>query len=85
MTRDNMMQLKIISPEKVIFNGEITQVKVPGTAGEFEILDNHAPIISSLEKGAVTYEIVGGEKQTLEIVSGFVEVQKNNVSLCVEL
>lgn len=48
-----MLQLKIISPERIVFTGEVTQVVVPGTLGEFEILDNHAPIISSLEKGKV--------------------------------
>ena len=41
-----MLQLKIISPERIVFTGEVTQVVVPGTLGEFEILDNHAPIIS---------------------------------------
>lgn len=80
-----MLQLKIISPEKRIFDGEVNRVTVPGTLGEFEILVNHAPIISSLESGKVSYEIATGELKQLEIESGFVEVQKNVVSLCVEL
>lgn len=46
---------------------------------------NHAPIISSLESGTVSYEIATGELKQLEIESGFVEVQKNVISLCVEL
>ena len=45
-----MLKLKIISPEKILFNGEVESVTVPGTLGEFEILTSHAPIISSLEK-----------------------------------
>ena len=80
-----MLRLKIISPEKRIFDGEVNRVTVPGTLGEFEILVNHAPIISSLESGKVSYEIATGELNQLEIESGFVEVQKNVISLCVEL
>ena len=80
-----MLQLKIISPERIVFTGEVTQVVVPGTLGEFEILDNHAPIISSLEKRKVDYVPLHGDKESLEILGGFVEVQKNEVSLCVEL
>lgn len=80
-----MLRLKIISPEKRIFDGEVNSVTVPGTLGEFEILVNHAPIISSLEPGTVRYEIATGELKQLEIESGFVEVQKNVISLCVEL
>ncbi len=80
-----MLRLKIISPGKRIFDGEVNRVTVPGTLGEFEILVNHAPIISSLESGKVSYEIATGELKQLEIESGFVEVQKNVISLCVEL
>ncbi len=78
-----MLKLKIVSPEKVEFEGEASDVKVPGTMGNFEILDNHAPIISSLQKGTVEYTTTEGVKQ-LVITGGFVEVLKNEVSLCVE-
>lgn len=79
-----MLQLKIISPEKTVFNGEVESVLVPGTLGSFEILTDHAPIISSLEKGIVEFSTKEGKKQ-LEVNGGFVEVKKNEVSLCVEL
>ena len=79
-----MLQLKIISPEKMVFNGEVESVLVPGTLGSFEILTDHAPIISSLEKGIVEFSTKEGKKQ-LEVNGGFVEVKKNEVSLCVEL
>ncbi len=74
-----MLTLKIVSPEKIEFTGEVERVKVPGTQGSFEILTNHAPIISTLGKGVVEYD--GNQ---LEILGGFVEVQQNEVSLCVE-
>ncbi|MCR4810721.1 MAG: ATP synthase F1 subunit epsilon [Prevotella sp.] len=74
-----MLKLKIVSPERIEFTGEVESVKVPGTQGNFEILTDHAPIISSLQKGVVEYD-----GQQLEILGGFVAVQKNEVSICVE-
>jgi F-type H+-transporting ATPase subunit epsilon len=79
-----MLQLKIVSPEKVEYDGAVESVLVPGTAGQFEILNDHAPIISTLQKGVVEYATKEG-KVSLNILGGFVEVQKNAVSLCVEL
>lgn len=79
-----MLQLRIVSPEKVEFDGTVESVLVPGTQGQFEILNDHAPIISTLQKGTVEY-VSGGVKGSLDILGGFVEVQKNVVSLCVEL
>ena len=74
-----MLKLKIVSPEKIEFTGEVERVVVPGLQGQFEILNNHAPIISVLQKGLVTYD-----NEELPILGGFVEVQKNEVSLCIE-
>ena len=78
------MTLKIVSPERVVFTGEVDSVLVPGAMGSFEILTGHAPIISTLEEGKVVYGIKGA-KTELHIVGGFVEVQKNVVNLCVEI
>jgi F-type H+-transporting ATPase subunit epsilon len=74
-----MLTLKIVSPERVEFSGEVEAVKVPGTIGQFEILTGHAPLISTLQKGIVEYD-----GKQLAILGGFVEVQKNEVSLCIE-
>lgn len=79
-----MLQLKIVSPEKVEYDGVVESVLVPGTMGQFEILNDHAPIISTLKKGVVEYVNQEG-KNSLNILGGFVEVQKNVVSLCVEI
>lgn len=78
-----MLQLKIVSPEKILYEGEAEMVKVPGVMGEFEILNNHAPIVSALQKGCVEYATKDGRTKIV-IAGGFVEVLKNNVSLCVE-
>ncbi len=80
-----MLKLKIVSPERIEFDGEVESVLVPGSQGEFEILNDHAPIISTLDKGVVEYGLPMGEKVQLEILGGFVEVQQNEVSLCVEV
>lgn len=76
--------MKIVSPEKVAFDGAVERVVVPGTSGEFEILTDHAPIISTLEKGKLVYQDSEGRHE-LMVNGGFVEVQKNNVNICVEL
>ena len=76
--------LRIVSPEKIEYSGNVESVTVPGTLGEFQILVNHAPLISSLERGIVKYSDSKGNHE-LAISGGFVEVQKNDVSLCVEL
>lgn len=78
------LNLKIISPEKVVFDGAVERIIVPGTSGEFEVLPNHAPIISTLEQGTIVYHDSEG-KHNMAIGSGFVEVQKNSVNVCVEL
>ena len=75
-----MLKLKIVSPERVEFEGEVESVKVPGMMGNFEILTDHAPIISSLQKGVVAYD-----GKQLPVTGGFVSVQKNEVSVCVEI
>lgn len=78
------LRLKIVSPEKVVFKGDVDSVIVPGVCGLFEILKGHAPIISSLQTGTVTYTPTGAKTENLPIGGGFVAVQKNEVSLCVE-
>ena len=78
------LKLKIVSPEKVEFEGDVESVLVPGSLGQFEILKDHAPIISLLDKGKVEYTTREGKTQ-LMILGGFVEVKKNEVSLCVEV
>jgi F-type H+-transporting ATPase subunit epsilon len=79
-----MLRLRIVSPESIVYQGQAISVKVPGTSGNFEILKDHAPIISSLQKGKVEYVNDEGRHE-LEINGGFVEVQKNLVSLCIEV
>ena len=59
------MTLEIITPEKKLFNGEVISVKLPGSTGEFEVLNNHAPIISTLNKGEI--RIINSQKEIKKI------------------
>ena len=77
------MILDIITPDKKVFSGDVTSVTVPGTKGTFQVLNNHAPIISTLGKGTVKYRTTEGE-QTMKINSGVIEVLKNKIILLLE-
>jgi F-type H+-transporting ATPase subunit epsilon len=74
-----------LTPEKEIFQGSITSVKVPGTKGQFEILKGHAPIVSSLTEGVVRIITSSGEVKEINIAKGFIEVLRSEVSLLVQL
>jgi F-type H+-transporting ATPase subunit epsilon len=78
------MNISILTPDKEVFQGAITSVKVPGTDGQFQVLKNHAPIVSSLAAGDVTVVKEGGEKMTFGIKGGFIEVLNNEVSLLLQ-
>lgn len=77
------MKLDIISPEKILFRGDVEMVTLPGVMGSFTILQNHAPIVSVLTKGIIAY---GSHNKKIEIPieSGFVESTNNTITVCVE-
>jgi F-type H+-transporting ATPase subunit epsilon len=79
------MELLVLTPEKEIFNGSISSVSVPGLGGRFEILKDHAPIVSALGEGNVKIKTASGEVNEFKIKKGFVEVLKNEVSLLVQM
>lgn len=78
------MHLEILTPQKTIFNGEIKLLKVPGSQGSFEILKNHAPIISTLEKGQV--KIVTNKDEVIQytIDAGVVQAVDNKITVLAE-
>lgn len=76
--------LEICSPESVIFHGNVESITMPGVSGSFQVLYNHAPLITSLGAGEMSWTAEDGG-QTLKISSGFVEVGHNVVSVCVEV
>ncbi len=74
------MHLEIVTPEKKVFDGEVSSATFPGKDGSFQVLNDHAPIISTLLEGVVKYKNNEGET-TLNISGGVVEVLKNKVVL----
>jgi len=73
------MTLEILTPDKKVFEGEVTAVTVPGTMGSFQILKDHAPIISTLEDGPVIIKSKTTDEETFIIKGGVVEVLKNKI------
>lgn len=75
------MQLEILTPDKKLFSGEASSVTVPGSVGSFTVLNDHAPIVSTLEKGEI---MVNSGAIKFAIKSGVIEVLKNNVIILAE-
>lgn len=72
------MHLEIITPDKILYSGEVNAVQLPGSKGSFEVLKNHAALISSLEKGKVRVKDAEGI-HFIDISGGIVEVLNNEV------
>ena len=87
------MYLEIVSPEKILFNGDVESVMVPGSDGSFQMLNNHAPIVYTLTKGTVKifgnikipeklsdiFSKINSKETHLNISSGFVEMKENKI------
>lgn len=78
------LHLNVISPDKEIFNGEVDSVTLPGTIGSFTILPQHAPIVSSLIAGKLAYTTTDGEEHVQDIKGGFIEMNSNKISVCID-
>ena len=78
------MQLEIITPDKKIFEGEVSLVQVPGSKGSFEVLKNHAPIVSTLEPGQIKIIDLNNQIQYLDIGKGVIEVKNNLITILAE-
>ncbi|MGE0588076.1 MAG: ATP synthase F1 subunit epsilon [Cyclobacteriaceae bacterium] len=74
------MHLEIITPEKKVFEGEVTIATFPGTDGSFQVMNDHAPLVGLLKEGMVVYKSKEATKE-VKITGGVVEVLKNKVIL----
>lgn len=72
------MKLEIITPEQNVFSGEVDLVTLPGKEGQFQILKDHAPLVSTLTTGDLVYE-AAGKKETIVVDGGVVQVLNNKV------
>ncbi len=80
---DKYLEIEIVSPQSVLYSGRANAIFVPGAKGPFEILFNHAPIVSSLDPGIVRVIDESGKEEIFACDSGMVEVHKNHVSVLV--
>jgi F-type H+-transporting ATPase subunit epsilon len=91
------MHLEIVSPEEIILSEEVKSVSVPGVSGEFQILDNHAPVVSVLQKGTIKLDssvtipkkskdkfYENESKHNLDISGGVIELQDNKVVILID-
>jgi len=77
------MLLEIYTPDRKIFEGQVDSATFPGTKGSFQVLNNHAPLISTLEKGTVEYKVKNSIEE-VTIAGGVVEVLNNKVVVLAE-
>jgi F-type H+-transporting ATPase subunit epsilon len=73
------MFLEVITPEEKLFEGEVASVQFPGTEGSFQILNNHAPIVSTLKAGKVVLVDANNEATEIPVEGGVVEVNSNHI------
>lgn len=78
------MQLEIISPEKIVFKDDVQMVRVPGGAGSFAVLENHAPIVSTLEKGQIKISGSNGQTSYFETKGGVIQVLNNKITILID-
>jgi len=81
---EKIINLEIITPMRVVFKGEVTSFSAPGEMGGFQVLYNHAPLLSSLKIGGVKIKKTGGSESHYAISGGFVKVRENHILLLAE-
>ena len=77
------MELEIVTPEEKIFSGEVELINLPGSDGSFGILNDHAPIVSTLKEGEIKI-VENGNEKTFPVKGGVVEVNNNKVIILAE-
>ena len=77
------MHLEIVTPDRKVFQGEVSEATFPGALGAFQVLTKHAPIVSALAKGLVSFTTAEG-KQSLQVEGGVVEIKQNTIVVLAE-
>lgn len=78
------MNLTVLTPDEEIFQGEVSAIKVPGADGQFEVRNNHAPVVAALTSGNVKVTRSGSNAMNFNIDKGFIEVLNNEIALLVQ-
>ncbi len=80
----DLLKFELVSPERLLSSGEVQQVVVPGTEGEFTVLVNHAPVLSTLKPGVVTVTDAAGKEDRIFVRGGFAEVNPGGLTVLAE-
>jgi F-type H+-transporting ATPase subunit epsilon len=78
------MKLQFLSPSKTIFDGEVESVTIPGSKGLFTVLDSHAPLLTTMNKGIVVFRTKDTNTREISVTGGFAEVKDNVITICTE-
>jgi len=76
--------LEIVTPTRILFQGEVEMLRAPGTLGSFQVFPGHAPLISTLEVGEIDIRLPGGKERAIATSGGFVEVLRKGVTVLAE-
>ncbi len=79
------MFLEIVTPEETLYSNDIKYVKVPGSKGQFGVLKDHAPVISTLEKGQIKIVEPDDTEEYFDVKGGVIEILKNNIIILLKL
>ena len=79
------MFLEIVTPEETLYSSDIKYVKVPGSKGQFGVLKDHAPLISTLEKGEIKVVEPDDDERIFQVKGGVIEILKNNIIILLKL
>ncbi len=80
----DLLKFELVSPERLLSSGDVQQVVVPGTEGEFTVLVNHAPVLSTLKPGVVTVTDESGSEERIFVRGGFAEVNPAGLTILAE-
>ena len=78
------LHFELVSPEKLVFSGDVNQVDVPGAEGDFGVLEGHAPTVATLRPGIVTVHAPGGSTRIV-VLGGFAEVSSSGLTILAEV
>jgi len=78
------LRFELVSPEKLLFSGDVDQVDVPGVEGDFGVLEGHAPLVATLRPGILTVHGSGGETRIV-VLGGFAEVSEKGLTIVADL
>lgn len=79
------LHFELVSPERLLFSGDVAEVDIPGTEGDMGILPGHAPVLSTLRPGVITVTKDGGQKERIFVRGGFAEVNPQGLTVLAEV